>query len=63
MAIKYDKTYRAIHMNIDANVLAAIDEYKSTARPRTKLFHDALEMYIIHLQATNVIKSAWSTRQ
>ncbi len=60
MAIVYDKTYRAIHLNVDAALLGQLDEYRSTSTPRTQHIHKALAMYLDHLRKTGVKKSVWS---
>ncbi len=60
MAIIYDKTYRPVNLNVDAELLGRLDEYKSGARPRAKLIHEAIELYLEHLQKHGARKSTWS---
>jgi hypothetical protein len=61
MAIIYERTYRPVYLNVDAELLGRLDEYKSTATPRSKHIHAALELYLEHLNKTGVRKSVWST--
>jgi metal-responsive CopG/Arc/MetJ family transcriptional regulator len=60
MAVTYDKTYRPIHLNVDAELLGRLDEYRSTTMPRSQLIHAALEHYLEHLQTNGTRKSTWS---
>jgi hypothetical protein len=60
MVVKYDRTYRPIHLNVDADLLGRLDEYKSAKMPRSRLIHAALEHYLEHLQKQGVQKSTWS---
>jgi hypothetical protein len=46
MAIIYERTYRPVYLNVDAELLGRLDEYKSTAMPRSKHIHAALELYL-----------------
>lgn len=50
MAVIYDKTYRPVHLNVDAELLAELDEYRTGLMPRSKHIHAALEMYLAHLK-------------
>lgn len=61
MAVIYDKTYRPIHLNVDAELLGQLDEYKSASMPRTKHIHAALELYVEHLRKKGARKSVWTT--
>jgi metal-responsive CopG/Arc/MetJ family transcriptional regulator len=60
MAVIYERTYRPIHLNIDADLLGRLDEYRSSTMPRSKLIHAALEHYLEHLKKQGVRKSTWS---
>jgi metal-responsive CopG/Arc/MetJ family transcriptional regulator len=60
MAVIYEKTYRPIHLNVDADLLGRLDDYRSATMPRSKLIHAALEHYLDHLQKTGARKSTWS---
>lgn len=60
MAVIYDKTYRPIHLNVDASLLARLDEYKSASMSRSKHIHAALEMYVEHLRKKGARKSIWT---
>ena len=55
MVVKYDRTYRPIHLNVDADLLGRLDEYKSSNMPRSRLIHEALEHYLEHLDMTTEI--------
>ena len=59
MPVVYEKTYRPIYLNVDAQILGQLDEYRSSSMPRTKHIHAALEMYIHHLHKTNAKKNVW----
>jgi hypothetical protein len=60
MAIIYDKTYRPVNLNVDANLLGRIDEYRTGTMTRSKIIHAALELYLEHLQRNGARKSTWS---
>lgn len=60
MAVIYEKTYRPIHLNVDADLLGRLDEYRSTEMPRSQLIHAALEHYLVHLEKNGTRKSTWS---
>jgi metal-responsive CopG/Arc/MetJ family transcriptional regulator len=60
MAVIYDKTYRPVNLNVDAELLGKIDAYKTGTMTRSKLIHAALEMYLQHLQKSGARKSTWS---
>lgn len=60
MAVIYDKTYRPVNLNVDAELLGRLDEYKGGARTRAKLIHEAIELYLEHLQKNGARKSTWS---
>jgi len=60
MTIIYERTYRPVHLNVDADLLGRLDEYRSTAMPRSKLIHAALELYLEHLTKNGARKSVWS---
>ena len=59
MPVVYEKTYRPIYLNVDAQILGQLDEYRSSSMPRSKHIHAALEMYIHHLNKTNATKGVW----
>ena len=59
MAVIYEKTYRPIHLNVDAELLGQLDEYRSQSMPRSQHIHAALRMYVEHLQKQNTRKSVW----
>lgn len=60
MAVKYEKTYRPIHLNVDAELLGQLDEYRSSSMPRSQHIHAALELYLEHLSKKGTRKSVWS---
>jgi hypothetical protein len=60
MAIVYDKTYRPVNLNVDAELLGRLDAYKTGTITRSKLIHAALELYLEHLQRQGARKSTWS---
>ena len=60
MAVIYETTYRPVHLNVDADLLGRLDEYKSASMPRSKHIHAALELYVDHLQRKGARKSVWS---
>ena len=60
MPVTYDKTYRPIHLNVDADLLGRLDEYRSASMPRSQHIHAALEMYVEHLRKKGTRKSVWS---
>jgi len=59
MAVIYEKTYRPIHLNVDADLLGKLDEYRSNAMPRSKHIHAAIELYLDHLEKAGARKSVW----
>jgi metal-responsive CopG/Arc/MetJ family transcriptional regulator len=59
MAVTYEKTYRPIHLNVDAELLGRLDEYKSSTMPRSQHIHAALRMYVEHLEKQGARKSVW----
>ena len=59
MAVTYDKTYRPIHLNVDAELLGQLDEYRSPSMPRSQHIHVALRMYLEHLKEQDTRKSVW----
>jgi metal-responsive CopG/Arc/MetJ family transcriptional regulator len=60
MAVTYDRTYRPIHLNVDADLLGRLDEYRSVATPRSQHIHAALELYLEHLKTQGAQKSVWT---
>lgn len=60
MAVIYERTYRPVHLNVDAELLGRLDEYRSPAMPRTKHIHAALEMYLEDLCRRGEQKTTWS---
>lgn len=52
MAVTYDKTYRPIHLNVDADLLGRLDEYRSPSMPRSQHIHAALELCKRRLRPT-----------
>ena len=60
MTVIYDKTYRPVNLNVDAELLGRLDEYKTGTMTRSKLIHAALELYLEHLQANTSRKPTWS---
>ena len=61
MAVIYDKTFRPIHLNIDATILGELDEYRSGTMSRSKHIHEALVLYLEYLNKKGVRKSIWSS--
>ena len=61
MPVTYEKTYRPVCINIDAELLGRLDEYQSRSMSRTKHIHAALELYLDHLFETDARKSVWLT--
>ena len=59
MAVIYEKTYRPIHVNVDAELLGQLDEYRSPSMPRSQHIHAALRMYVDHLEKQGNRKSVW----
>ena len=59
MAVIYEKTYRPIHLNVDAELLGQLDEYRSPSMPRSQHIHVALRMYVDHLEKQDTRKSVW----
>jgi metal-responsive CopG/Arc/MetJ family transcriptional regulator len=57
--ITYEKTYKPIHVNMDATLLARLDAYKSSVRPRSKLVHEAVEHYLKVLEQSNEPTAIW----
>lgn len=55
----YEKTYKPVLVNFDIRVLAKIDQYKGPNSSRTKLIHDAIELYVEHLEKKGERKSSW----
>ena len=60
MAIIYDKTYRPVNLNVDADLLGRLDEYRSSSMTRSKLIHAAIELYLEHLEQSGARKATWS---
>lgn len=60
MAVIYERTYRPVHLNVDADLLGRLDEYRSPATPRSKLIHAALELYLEDLKKHGARKTTWS---
>jgi metal-responsive CopG/Arc/MetJ family transcriptional regulator len=60
MAVIYDKTYRPVNLNVDAELLAQLDAYKTGTRTRAKLIHEAIALYLEHLEKHGARKSTWS---
>jgi metal-responsive CopG/Arc/MetJ family transcriptional regulator len=60
MPVKYDKTYRPIHLNVYANLLGRLDEYRSASTARSQHIHEAIELYIEHLEQQGRVKNTWS---
>lgn len=60
MAVIYEKTYRPVNLNVDADLLGRLDEYRTGSMPRSKLIHAALEHYLEHLKRNGARKSTWS---
>jgi len=63
MPITYPKTYRPIHLNVDAHLLGRLDEYRSTSTPRSQHIHAALELYLEHLKTKGARKSVWAIQE
>ena len=59
MAVIYEKTYRPIHLNVDAELLGKLDEYRSQSMPRSQHIHAALRLYLDHLEKQDTRKSVW----
>ena len=55
-----NKTYRPIHLNVDAELLGQLDEYRSLSMPPTKHIHATLGLYIEHLKKRGARKSNWT---
>ncbi len=60
MPVTYNKTYRPIHLNVDANLLGRLDEYRSASTPRSQYIHAAIELYLEHLEQQGRVKTTWS---
>ena len=60
MAVIYDKTYRPIQLNVDADLLGRLDEYRSASMPRSQHIHAGLELYVEHLRKKGAKKSVWT---
>lgn len=60
MAIIYDKTFRPIHLNVDAKILGELDEYRSASMSRSKHIHQALVLYLEYLKKKGVRRTVWS---
>jgi len=50
------KTYRPIHLNVESNLLARLDQYKRFDKPRSRLIHEAIELYLETLERSNARK-------
>ena len=59
MAVIYERTYRPIHLNVDAELLGQLDEYRSSTMPRSQHIHAALRMYLDHQKKQGTRKSVW----
>ncbi len=57
--IQYEKSYKGVLVNFDVEVLGKLDQYKSADKGRTRLIHEAVELYVDHLEATRARKSIW----
>ena len=60
MAVIYDKTYRPVNLNVDAELLGRLDAYKTGTRTRARLIHEAIALYLEHLEKQGARKSTWS---
>ncbi len=59
MPVRYSQTYRPVCINIDADLLGHLDEYKSRSNSRTQHIHEAIKMYVDHLERIGAEKSVW----
>ena len=53
------KTYRPIHVNVESDLLARLDQYKAFDKPRSRLIHEAIEQYLVTLEQSNARKKQW----
>lgn len=53
------KTYRPIHVNVESDLLARLDQYKGFDKPRSRLIHEAIEQYLVTLERSNPRKKQW----
>lgn len=60
MTVIYEKTYRPVHLDVDADLLGRLDQYRSSSMPRSKLIHAAIELYLQHLEKSGARKATWS---
>lgn len=59
MAIIYKKTFKPVHINLDAELLGRLDEYRSSECSRTRLIHEAIELYLKKLEDPPEVKKIW----
>ncbi len=59
MAIIYRKTFKPVHVNMDAELLGRLDEYRCSERSRTQLIHEAIELYLEKLENPQETKGIW----
>lgn len=53
------KTYRPVHVNVESNLLARLDQYKGFDKPRSRLIHEAIELYLETLERSNARRKQW----
>ena len=56
------KTYRPIHINMESDLLYRLDKYKGDGKHRSTLIHEAVYMYVDHLEKTGVRPKRWTAR-
>lgn len=56
-------TYRAMHMNVDAELLGELDTYRTEGMSRVKHVHAALRLYLTHLKGKNGRSMDWTGRR
>lgn len=56
------KTYRPIHVNMEAKLLSDLDKYKGIGKHRSQLIHEAVRFYLKHLEETVSKPKRWLTR-
>ena len=56
------KTYRPVHINMEAKLLYDLDMYKGDGKHRSQLIHEAVKFYIDHLEKTGVRPKRWTAR-
>jgi len=57
--MKKIKAYRPIHVNVESDLLARLDQYKAFDTPRSRLIHEAIEQYLVTLEQSNARKKQW----